>query len=135
MFHERQIRELEGFSGRGAAVLTVYLNAGPAARRATLQESVERLVQPLAARLDQAGRTDLREEVAVIRDYLGSLMCAPEALALFSCGRRRFFRVVRLPVEVTPAASWAEQPDTAQLREAADRLVDRLEPDAMIAVP
>jgi hypothetical protein len=135
MLHEKQVREVEAFDGRGAGVLSLYLNAGPAADRSALVETMQRLVRPLADRLDEAALVDLRQETEVMRDYLGSLVCIPEALALFSCSRRHFFRVVRLPVDVTPAAYWSDAPVTLPLREAAGHLSEGLEAEALAGIP
>jgi hypothetical protein len=133
---EKQLRDIDAFTGNGAAVLTIYLNAGVGVTNDALQESVERLVGPLRQRLDEEDATDLRLEVAVVRDYLGSLICAPAALALFTCTRRRFFRVVRLPLRVVQGAYWTQRPETGPLHEAAARMSGgRLRDGEMVAVP
>jgi hypothetical protein len=133
---EKQLRDIDAFIGTGAAVLTIYLNAGVGATSDALQEKVERLVGPLRQRLTDEEATDLRLEVAVIRDYLGSLVCAPAALALFTCTRRRFFRVVRLPLDVVPGAYWTQRPETGPLHEAAARISGgRLQENGMVALP
>jgi hypothetical protein len=133
---EKQLRDIDAFLGNGAAVLSMYLNAGVGVTNDALQESVERLVGPLRQQLDDEDATDLRLEVAVVRDYLDSLVCAPAALALFTCTRRRFFRVVRLPMAVVPAAYWTQRPETGVLREAAARMSGgRLRDGGMVAVP
>lgn len=119
---DRQMRELEAFAGCGAPVLSLYLNTGSAATVADMNAAVDRLVKPIAESVEEPVRADLRMEVAAIRDYLGSLVCTPVALAIFTCSRRRFFRVLRLDEPVAQSAWWQDVPQTQELRDAIDRV-------------
>ncbi|CAN5802262.1 hypothetical protein BH23GEM9_BH23GEM9_16690 [soil metagenome] len=118
----RQLQELETFDSRGAAVLSLYFNTTMEhGTEADAFGEVEGLVQPLRVRVDETRQADLATELEAVRDYLGSLLCPPAALALFTCSRRHYFRVVRLPVEVVPAVYWTDHAETAPLCDAADR--------------
>jgi hypothetical protein len=117
-----QLRELESFDSSGAPVLSLYLPTDPLHHdQAWLQRELQQLMLALGADLPPAARADLAVEMDGVRDYLSSMVAVPQALALFSCSRRRFFRVVRLPVPVQPCAFWQERPQTQPLQEAADR--------------
>jgi hypothetical protein len=127
----RQLRELESFESRGAPVLSLYITTDPGTGgREMLQQEIRSLINELGAELTEGARADLACELDVIRDYLNSMVAAPRALALFTCTRRRFFRVVRLPVQVETRAFLQPNAETRPLREAADRAWGMLlEPD------
>jgi hypothetical protein len=130
----RQLRELESFDGSGAPVLSIYLTTDPATHaRGQLQWEVRRLVEALGADLPASARADLAGELAVISDYLNSMVAPPNALALFTCTRRTYFRVVRLPIAVQSCAFWQDKAETRPLREAADRAWGVLFEDALVA--
>jgi hypothetical protein len=118
----RQLRELDTFESRGAPILSLYITTDPGScGREALQQKVRSLIGELGVGLSEGGRADLACELDVIRDYLNSMVAAPRALALFTCTRRRFFRVVRLPVDVQTGAWLQPHAETRPLREAADR--------------
>jgi hypothetical protein len=113
---EKQIRELDSFPGRGAYVLSLYLSTGPAVGgHAAVIEQLQALTHPLWAALHERQRVELETELAAVRDYLGSMVAPPVAIALFSCSPRRYFRVVRLAREITPAAHWSLTTQTGPL--------------------
>jgi hypothetical protein len=115
---ERQIRELNEFDPRGSNVLTVYLNTDPLRfTRVEIEEQLVRVANALRADLPPASRAALDQEVEEVRDYIGSMITPPAALAVFTCSPRRFFRVLRLPVDVAPAAYWAPWTHVATLLE------------------
>lgn len=118
----RQLRELDSYDSRGAPVLSMYITTDPEVRPPGQPGSdAERSIAALGDGLPAALQADLAEELDVIRDYLGSMVAAPRGIALFSCARRSFFRVVRLPVPVRLSAYWQDDAQTRPLREAADR--------------
>jgi hypothetical protein len=118
----RQIRELDSYDSRGAPVLSMYITTDPDVRSPGQSEfDAERTIAALGAGLPAPLQADLLEELDVIRDYLGSMVAVPRGIALFSCARRNFFRVVRLPVPVRLSAYWQAGAQTRPLREAADR--------------
>jgi hypothetical protein len=129
----KQLRELESFDGSGAPVLSVYLTTDPAKHgRGQLQWEVRRLVEALGADLPAPARADLAGELEVISDYLNSMVAPPHGLALFTCRRRTYFRVVRLPTTVQPCGFWQDRAETRPLREAADRAWGVLFEDGMV---
>jgi hypothetical protein len=117
---ERQLRELREFDARGASVLTVYLPTDPLRHtRMDVGQTLDCLAASLGEGLGQAGADALREDLAEVRDYLGSMIAPPGGIAIFTCSPRHFFRVVRLPAEVGPAAFWAPWAHVAMLADAA----------------
>jgi hypothetical protein len=105
--YESQLRELHCFDGRGARVLSLYLRTCPAAGdTAALREQLYALARGLRSEMTEAQKVDLEGDLDVVRDYLGSMVAPPAAVAVFTCARRGFFRVVRLPCDVQPAAHW-----------------------------
>jgi hypothetical protein len=123
--YEQQLRELQTFDGRGARVLSIYLRTSSAAgNAAALREQLYALARGLRSGMTEAQQGDLEADLDVVRDYLGSMVAPPPAVAIFTCVRRRFFRVVRLPCDVQPMAQWELDPATDPLRELADRLAE-----------
>ncbi|HSJ09580.1 MAG TPA: hypothetical protein VK928_06680 [Longimicrobiales bacterium] len=113
---ERQLRELKEFDARGASVLTVYLPTDPLRHaREDVERMLDRLASSLAEGLGQASADALRDDLNEVRDYLGSMIAPPGGIAVFTCTPRHFFRVVRLPSEVGPAAFWAPWAHVAML--------------------
>jgi hypothetical protein len=105
----RQLRELTEFDSRGAGVLSLYLVTDPRlVDDVGLDTEVNRVAEALKSGLEPEQRAALEEELMTVRDYLGSMLAPPTAVALFTCTPRHFFRVVRLPAPVTPAAYWAQ---------------------------
>jgi hypothetical protein len=129
--YEHQLRELQSFDGRGARILSLYLRTSPAAGdAAALREQVYALSRGLRREMSEAQQVDLEADLDVVRDYLGSMVAPPPAVALFTCARRHFFRVVRLPCDVQPEARWSHDADTAPLRRLAERAAACLEDEA-----
>jgi hypothetical protein len=126
--YEHQLRELQSFEGRGARILSLYLRTSPAAGDvAALREQVYALSRGLRGEMSEAQQVDLEADLEVVRDYLGSMVAPPPAVALFTCARRHFFRVVRLPCDVQPEARWGFNAETAPLRRLAERVAASLE--------
>lgn len=119
---DRMLRELAGFDAHGAGVLSTYLHTDPAAGGAGPDAELDRMAGALAEDLDETQRRRLQEELAAVRDYLGSMIAPPVSVALFTCTPLRFFRVIRLPVRVSSAAYWASWPQVRTLREALARM-------------
>jgi hypothetical protein len=114
---ENQLRELHSFDGRGARILSLYLRTCPAAGdTAALREQLFALARGLRSEMTEGQKVDLEADLDVVRDYLGSMVAPPAAVAVFSCTRRHFFRVVRLPCDVNPEAHWDFTPETTPLR-------------------
>jgi hypothetical protein len=121
--YETQLRELRSFDGRGARVLSLYLRTHPAAgNAAALREQLYALARGLRSGMTEAQQGDLEADLDVVRDYLGSMVAPPSAVAVFTCVRRRFFRVVRLPCDVQPEAHWTPEPVMVPL----SRLMEQL---------
>lgn len=119
---ERQLRELNDFDGQGCNLLSVYLHTDPLLSTPhELEAQLNGLAAALAAGLDSASRRTVGMEFEAVRDYLTSMVAPPAGLAIFSCTPRLFFRIVRLPVEVAPAAYWAKWAHVVPLLEAGDR--------------
>lgn len=119
---DRQIDELRAFSGRGTRVLSLYLRTHPAAvDTAALMEQLHAVVRGLHGRLDEVQRSQLDEDLEAVRDYLGSMVAPPPAVAIFTCAPRRFFRVVRLPLDIQPAVYWSEAAEVEPLSALAER--------------
>jgi hypothetical protein len=119
---ERQLRELNDFDSQGTNVLSVYLHTDPLVFTPDeIEVQFEGLSAALLAGLDAPHRLTIDIELDAVRDYLTSMIAPPAALAIFSCTPRLFFRIVRLPVEVTPGAYWAQWAHVVPLLEAGDR--------------
>jgi hypothetical protein len=122
---EKQIRELNEFDPRGSNVLTVFLHTDPlSCEHVEIADQLERVANALRADLPPASRMALDHEVEEVRDYIGSMITPPAALAVFTCSPRRFFRVLRLPVDIAPAAYWAPWTHVATLLEVETRAVE-----------
>jgi hypothetical protein len=132
---ERQIRDLEAFDSRGAPVLSLYLPAADGRLREEIVQDAMKLFNRLASELSPEQRADLDMERESVRDYLGSMVAPPLGVALFSCSRRRYFRVVRLPVPVPRAVFWSPDAATRPLREAADRAWGALLESGLVPSP
>jgi hypothetical protein len=131
---DRQLRELNDFDGRGCYILTVYLHTDPLVITPDeIEGQVEGLVASLSAGLEPAARDALGAELSAVRDYLTSMIAPPAGIAIFSCTRASFFRIVRLPVEVAPAAYWARWAHVIPLLDAGDRA--ELEANALPSSP
>jgi hypothetical protein len=119
---ERQLRELNDFNGRGCNLLSVYLHTDPLVFTPDeIEGQLEGLVASLVAGLDPAARAEIALELAAVRDYLTSMIAPPAGIAIFSCTPTGFFRIVRLPVEIAPAAYWARWAHVVPLLEAGER--------------
>jgi hypothetical protein len=130
--YEHQLRELQSFEGRGARILSLYLRTSPAAGdAAALREQVYAVSRGLRRDMSEAQQVDLEADLDVVRDYLGSMVAPPPAVALFTCARRHFFRVVRLPCDVQPEAQWDFAAETGPLRRLAERAAASLEGHAL----
>lgn len=120
---ERQLRELSDFDGQGSNLLSVYLHTDPLLETPDETEAqLEGLAAALTAGLDRDSRRAVDVELDAVRDYLSSMVAPPAGLAIFSCTPRLFFRIIRLPVEVVPAAYWAKWAHVVPLLEAGDRV-------------
>jgi hypothetical protein len=120
---DRQLRELDEFDARGAGMLSLYLNTDPRSYdESAIDAEVDRMAAVLRDELAPLLRERLDEELEAVRDYLGSVIAPPIGLALFTCSPRHFFRVVRVPEPVTPAAWWAQWPHVAGLCDVAERI-------------
>jgi hypothetical protein len=113
---DSQLHELGSFSPRGARILSLYLRTNPAAvDTAAVMEELHGVVRCLRRSLDATDLEQLDEDLSAVRDYLGSMVAPPPAVAIFTCAPRRFFRVVRLPLDVAPAVYWSDEAVTAPL--------------------
>lgn len=136
MQFDRQIDELCTFSGRGTRVLSLYLRTHPAAvDTPALMEQLRAVVRGLHGHLDDVQRSQFDEDLDIVRDYLGSMVAPPPAVALFTCAPRRFFRVVRLPLDIQPAVYWSESPEVEPLRALAERAQEVFDSSARQPVP
>jgi hypothetical protein len=117
-----QLRDLHGFDSRGSRILSLYLPTSPAEHdTAALLEQVNAISLRLREGLSASERAALDGDLALARDYLSSMIAPPVAVALFASAPRNYFRVVRLPVDVAPAAYWSPLPETGALRRLAER--------------
>jgi hypothetical protein len=127
---EQQLRELQSFEGRGARILSLYLRTSPAAGdAAALREQLYALARGLRSEMTEAQRVDLEGDLEIVRDYLGSMVAPPPAVAIFTCARRRFFRIVRLPCDVQPDVKWSFAAETTPLRQLIERTTRMAEPE------
>lgn len=119
---DSQLREVGSFSPRGARILSLYLRTNPAAvDTAAVMEELHGVVRGLRLSLEDTDRGQLEEDLAAVRDYIGSMVAPPPAVAIFTCAPRHFFRVVRLPLDVVPAVYWSDEAVTAPLLDAVHR--------------
>jgi hypothetical protein len=119
---DSQLSELGSFRPRGARILSLYLRTNPVAvDTPAVMEELHGVVRGLRGSLDATGLEQLDEDLSAVRDYLGSMVAPPPAVAIFTCASRRFFRVVRLPLDVAPAVYWADEAVTAPLLDAVRR--------------
>jgi hypothetical protein len=122
---ERQIRELNAFDPRGANVFSLYLHTDPLQHeRADLVRQLDGAARALREDLPPQSRAALDREIEEVTDYLGSMIAPPAAIAVFTCTPHHFFRVIRLPVEVSTAAYWAPWTHVATLLEVETRAAE-----------
>lgn len=122
---EKQISELNTFDPRGANVFTLYLHTDPLEfARDELLQQLARATDPLLEDLPPHSRAALEVEIEAVRDYLGSMIAPPPAVALFTCVQRHFFRVIRLPVAVDTSAFWAPWTNVVTLLEVERRATE-----------
>lgn len=113
---EKQLRELTDFDPRGAGVLSLYLHTDPLQLEpAGIEDQVTRVTNALKDGIDPTQWRDIDDELIAVRDYLGSMLSPPTGLAIFTCTPRHFFRIVRIPAPLAPAAFWAPWPHVAEL--------------------
>lgn len=131
MLTHEQIEQLEAFDGRGAEVLSVYLDLDPADQvRRAYRLAFEDLVKEARERLEGPRRDDLVNEAATVQGWLLSQEPRGKGLALFSCARRGLRQAHFLGVRVEDHLTFEPKPDVAPLLE----LVDEHERYAMALV-
>jgi peptide subunit release factor 1 (eRF1) len=118
--HER-IRQLEGFDGRGARVLSVYLNTDPARQarssyRVVFQDLIKQVREPLAKRAREA----LMTEVVRAEEWLETREQRGNGVALFTCTPRGLWQAYYLPVAPRDHVVYDVKPDVSLLLEVVD---------------
>src|SRR5258708_7079748 len=102
MLAEEQIEQLEAFDGRGARVLSVYLNLDPARQiRRAYRIVFEDLVKEAGERFDQPKRDQLVREAVPIQSWLESQPPRGKGLALFSCAPRGLWQAHFVGVRIS----------------------------------
>ena len=131
MLSEEQIDQLAAFDGRGARVLSVYLDLDPATQvRRAYKIALEDLVKTARARLDAAAREAFETEAARVRTWLDSEKPRGKGLAIFSCAPRNLWRADFLAVRVMNHLAFEPTPDVAPLL----RVIDEYERYAVAVV-
>ena len=121
MLAPQRIVQLEMFDGRGAAVLSVYLDLDPATHvRRSYRVALEDLVKEAAERIDEPGRTALAQEAERVRTWLGEQAPHGKGLVVFSCTPGGLWQTEFLAVRVTNHLTFEPKPDVGPLLEIVD---------------
>jgi len=116
MLTREAVEELAAFDGRGAAVLSVYLDLEPARQiRRSYRIAFEDLVKAALERLPEAERDGLRSEAAAVGEWLEHQPPRGQGLALFSCAPRGFWRMHALAVRLRDHLAFEPAADVAPL--------------------
>jgi peptide subunit release factor 1 (eRF1) len=118
--HER-IRQLEEFEGRGARVLSVYLNTDPTRQaRYSYQVVFQDLVKQAREPLGKRAREALMTEVARVQQWLETREQHGNGVALFACTPRGLWQAYYLPVSPRDHLVYDAKPDVSLLLEVVD---------------
>src|SRR2546425_7466418 len=99
MLSREQIEQLEAFDGRGARVLSAYLDLDPARQvRRSYRIVFEDLVKEARERLEEPARGDLASEAARVQAWLEGQEPRGRWVALFSFAPRGFWQAHVLSV-------------------------------------
>jgi peptide chain release factor subunit 1 len=121
MLTPEDIEQLEAFDGRGARVLSTYLDLDPERqRRHAYRIAFEDLVKATRETLEEPAREELSREVVAVQAWLASEKPAGKGLALFSCTARGLWQVQVLHVRVRDHLTFEPKPDVAPLLELLD---------------
>jgi peptide chain release factor subunit 1 len=121
MLTETQIEALQAFDGRGALVLSAYLDLDPARQvRRSYRVVFEDLVKQARAPLQGPALEGLGAEAARVREWLESPEPRGKGLALFSCTPRGLWQAHVLHVRVTDHLVFEPSPDVGPLLELLD---------------
>jgi peptide subunit release factor 1 (eRF1) len=119
---EDTIRQLAGFRGGGAPVVTCYLDVDGRRhlRRQDVEAELDRLLRPL--RNHEAN--DVADDVARIEHYVRDRLdrSHTRGLAIFSCAGRNLFQAIPLPVPVASRVVVNETPAIGQLEALVEEL-------------
>jgi peptide chain release factor subunit 1 len=121
MLTAEQIEQLETFDGRGARILSVYLDLQPVRRIERSYRIVfENLLKDAREPLEEPARGDLVREAARVREWLESQELRGKGLALFSCIPRGLWQPHVLSVRVPDHLAFEPKPDVAPLLDLVD---------------
>ena len=106
-----EVKQLVGFDGHGARVLSVYLDLEPE-RQVTRSYRIvlEDLVKAARAPLDKQARLDLEAEVARVQEWLEKEPPRARGLAVFSSSAAGLWATYRLPAHVPDRLSFEIHP-------------------------
>jgi peptide chain release factor subunit 1 len=120
---EDTIRQLAGFRGEGAPVVSCYLDVDGRRhrRRPDVEASLEQLLRPVRDQPDaRAASGDLARIARFVRDDLDR--SHTRGLAMFSCSARDLFEVIPLPVSVANRVVINNAPAVGQLEALVEEL-------------
>jgi peptide subunit release factor 1 (eRF1) len=121
MLTRERIRQLEEFDGRGARVLSVYLNTDPARQaRYSYQVVFQDLVKQAREPLGKRAREALMAEVARAQEWLETREQRGNGVALFACAPRGLWQAYYLPVAPRDHLVYESKPDVSVLLEVVD---------------
>jgi peptide chain release factor subunit 1 len=105
------VERLVRFDGRGARVLSVYLDVDPE-RQVTRSYRIvlEDLVKAARERLDEDARLDLDAEVARVQQWLEKEPPGARGLAIFASSAAGLWEIYRLPAPVPDRLSFETRP-------------------------
>ena len=116
MISREQIEQLGAFDGRGARVLSLYLDLDT--RRQVVRSYrivFEDLVKEARERLDKPALKELHGEVERIQTWMEAQKPRGAGLALFSCTPRELWLPYFLPARIKDHLAYETTPDTAPL--------------------
>src|SRR5262245_62057849 len=120
-FTAERIAQLESFDGRGATILSTYLDLDPARQvQHSLRIVFEDLVREASESLGPRERAELTNEARCVRDWLENEPPSGRGLVLFSCRPRDLWLPYVLRVSVKDHLAIDAQPDVAPLLELID---------------
>ncbi len=121
MISRERIEQLGAFDGRGAHVLSAYLDLDPARLVGrTYRIAFDDLVKEARERLEGTARGDLQREAARVQAWLESEKPHGKGLALFSCEPRDLWQAHFLSVRLNDHLAFNPAPDIAPLLEVLD---------------
>jgi peptide chain release factor subunit 1 len=116
MITPEQLEQLEAFDGRGAWVLSAYLDLDPARQvRRSYRAAFEDLVKEARDRIPEPRRGDLAREAARVQAWLEGQPPRGRSLAVFSCEPGGFWQAHFLAVPVGDHLAFGPTPDLAPL--------------------